>query len=172
MKYFFDTEFIEDGKTIEAISIGIINDNGDTFYAEWNDFDYYKTNDFVLEHVIPNLRMWNIDDLTPFISKDGPNIKMYGNREFIKSELLKWIGKDKPKFYAWYASYDWVMLCQIFGTMMDLPDNWPMFVYDVKPLFDQLEYTNSWKKANHPDPSDVHNALADAIWLKDMYNDL
>lgn len=33
MKYFLDTEFIEDGVTIDLISIGIVSDDGREFYA-------------------------------------------------------------------------------------------------------------------------------------------
>lgn len=34
MKYWFDTEFIEDGKTIDLLSIGIVSEEGHTLYAE------------------------------------------------------------------------------------------------------------------------------------------
>lgn len=34
------------------------------------------------------------------------------------------------------ADYDWVVLCQLYGTMMDLPKGWPMYCRDVKQLCD------------------------------------
>lgn len=33
-RYFYDTEFIEDGKTIDLISIGVVCEDGREFYAE------------------------------------------------------------------------------------------------------------------------------------------
>ena len=54
--------------------------------------------------------------------------------------------------------YDWVALCQLFGTMMDLPEGWPMYCRDVKQLADD--------KGNPQLNSDNlkhHNALEDAI---------
>lgn len=33
MKYFLDTEFHEDGKTIDLISIGIVAEDGREYYA-------------------------------------------------------------------------------------------------------------------------------------------
>ena len=36
VKYFFDTEFYEDGKTIDLISIGIVAEDGREFYAVSN----------------------------------------------------------------------------------------------------------------------------------------
>ena len=39
MRFFYDTEFIEDGDTIELISIGIVGDDGREYYAVSTDFD-------------------------------------------------------------------------------------------------------------------------------------
>ena len=36
-----------------------------------------------------------------------------------------------PKYYA---DYDWVALCQLYGRMLDLPGRWPMFCRDLKQL--------------------------------------
>lgn len=33
MKYFFDIEFLEDGRTIELISIGIVAEDGSEYYT-------------------------------------------------------------------------------------------------------------------------------------------
>lgn len=27
---------------------------------------------------------------------------------------------------------DWVVFCQMFGTMLDLPNGWPMFCRDIR----------------------------------------
>ena len=174
MKYFFDTEFIEDGSTIKPISIGIEREDGLTFYAEWNNIDILSATKFVLDNVLPHLTLWDLKPEGAYLVKGkGQSPKeVLGDSELIKKELLDWIGDDIPNFYAWYASYDWVMMCQIFGTMLDLPKEWPMFVNDVKQTFDELGKTDEWKKNNHPDPHNAHNALADAIWLKDLYNNL
>lgn len=33
MRYFYDTEFIEDGHTIDLISIGVVAEDGRSYYA-------------------------------------------------------------------------------------------------------------------------------------------
>ena len=39
-RFFYDCEFLEDGKTIDLISIGVVNyETGETFYAVSNEFD-------------------------------------------------------------------------------------------------------------------------------------
>ncbi len=60
------------------------------------------------------------------------------SRKSIASEVRMFCDPDKfgrPEFWAYYADYDWVVLCQLFGTMMDLPAHWPMFCMDIKQLW-------------------------------------
>ena len=38
-RFFIDTEFVEDGKTIDLISIGIVCEDGREFYAVSTEFD-------------------------------------------------------------------------------------------------------------------------------------
>jgi hypothetical protein len=45
------------------------------------------------------------------------------------------------EFYAYYADYDWVLFCSLFGRMIDLPKGFPMYCRDLKQSFD--EHINS-----------------------------
>ena len=38
-RFFYDTEFIEDGTTIDLVSIGVVDENGREFYAVSTEFD-------------------------------------------------------------------------------------------------------------------------------------
>lgn len=59
MKIYFDTEFIDDGMTIDLISIGLVaeNDQHRPLYLVSNEFDLSKAskNDFLAEFVLPKL---------------------------------------------------------------------------------------------------------------------
>jgi len=55
MRIFFDCEFIEDGHIIDLISIGMIKENGSTFYAENSECDLDRADPWVKENVIPHL---------------------------------------------------------------------------------------------------------------------
>ncbi len=68
---------------------------------------------------------------------------------------------DTPEFWGYYADYDWVAFCQLFGTMMDLPKGFPMYCNDIKQLSHQLGNP----KLPEQDSSE-HHALADARWNK------
>jgi hypothetical protein len=145
MRFWFDTEFIEDGKTIELLSIGIVREDGATFYAEPEEADHSRASDWVKANVLPHLT----GITTP--------------RREIAKDIVDFMG-EKPEIWAYYADYDWVVLCQLFGTMMQLPKGWPMYCRDVKQLCDS--------RGNPKLPeqkSQEHNALADAIWTKEAW---
>lgn len=55
MRYFIDTEFIEDGKTIDLISVGIVAQDGREFYCLNLDCDHSLANDWVKANVLAYL---------------------------------------------------------------------------------------------------------------------
>lgn len=57
MRYFLDTEFLETGQTIELISIAIVSDEGDSYYAVVSDADWQRIlqDGWVKQHVVPQL---------------------------------------------------------------------------------------------------------------------
>lgn len=159
MKYYLDTEFIEDGVTIDLISIAIIAEDGREFYRISTEFDASRANDFVSEFVFPYI----VD------RKTGRRLdpEAWASREKIKQDLLQFVGNDDNiEFWAWYGSYDWVALAQLFGPMVDLPPNFPMYVHDVKQLADELGNPKG------PEKIDKHDPRADARWARDYHDQL
>ena len=96
----------------------------------------------------------------------------------------------KPQFYGYFADYDWVALCWLFGKMIDLPKAFPMYCNDLKQEMDrkvnflQLFYHGGLiskekdrlctfeeklkrlKELNeYPKQTNSHNALADALCI-------
>lgn len=89
---------------------------------------------------------------------------------------------DGPiKFYAYYADYDWVSLCWLFGKMNALPNSFPMYCINLKQEVDnkvssitKLHGTNYSLKEleslpNYPKQTNEHNALSDARWNKKLH---
>ncbi len=141
-RIWFDTEFIEDGRTIDLLSIGLVREDGETFYAEPQETDHTRASDWVITNVLPHLH--------------GPLMP----RAELMYQLREFCG-PRPEFWAYYADYDWVALCQLFGRMIDLPRGWPMYCRDVKQLCDSLGNPRLPKQS-----SAEHNALNDAIWTR------
>ena len=97
------------------------------------------------------------------------------------------------EFYAYYAAYDWVVFCWLFGRMIDLPTGFPMYCNDLKQILDEKAKTLSGKidtpndrivgynnlkeqleyikqHVNYPKQDNEHNALDDAKWDKELDN--
>lgn len=162
MRYWFDTEFIEDGKTIDLVSIGIIDEDGREFYAESLDADLSRAGEWVKENVIARLWSQQANKCDANIwTRDGGKGGLLSRRS-IASEIVAFCDPErygKPEFWAYYADYDWVVLCQLFGTMTNLPKGWPMYCRDIKQECDRLGNP----KLPTQDKGE-HHALADARW--------
>jgi len=84
--------------------------------------------------------------------------------------MAKLCENNHPVFYAYYADYDWVVFCWLFGRMMDLPENFPMYCIDLKQIMDDKGLNENWRNQNVPDPEGEHNALIDARWNMKLFN--
>ena len=139
----FDTEFLEDGRTIELISIGMVRSDGATFYAETPMAAELAASDpWLAQNVLPHLR-------------GGDAV---ADRQAIATDIIAFVG-EKPEFWAYYADYDWVALCQLYGRMIDLPKGWPMFCRDIKQRCVDAGNPKLPKQTGAE-----HDALADALW--------
>lgn len=173
-RYFYDTEFLEDGSTIELISIGIVADDGREFYTVSADFDQHKllANPWLAANVWPSLpttepRQYR-DRLPPhgWLDTDHPDVRP---RAQIANAVRSFILGDHPdelpyvELWADYCAYDHVALCQLYGTMMDLPEGMPMFTHDVQHEASRHGLSD---KDLPQQESGLHNALADARHTK------
>jgi 3' exoribonuclease, RNase T-like len=171
MRYFLDTEFIEDGRTIDLISIGIVAEDGRELYAVSTEAQLHLANDWVRANVLPHLPKYGNPHwmsradikrgLTRFVSVSSEETDF--GEPFAAHNGIRRMD-PKPEFWGYYADYDWVVLCRLFGRMIDLPKHFPMFCRDLKQLSVDLG-----NPEHPPDPADAHNALADARWNRDLY---
>ena len=153
MKYYIDCEFIEDGHTIDLISIGIVCEDGRELYLESADFDKGKSNQWVRENVLPHLKggecRWPLRSIRVTL-RDFFDVEDYG----------------KPELYGWCSGYDFVALCQLFGTMMDIPQGWPHYIKDLQQVLDDRGISDD----ELPEQEEgKHNALEDARHIKKLW---
>ena len=149
MRYFLDMEFSERGSRypLELISLAIVAEDGREFYAHSANYDVSGCNDWVRENVLPHLT-------------SQPPMSLWSIAEAVKL----FIGDDKPEFWGYYADYDWVVFCQMFGTMINLPTGWPMYCCDIKQWCDSLGNPKLPVQT-----SAEHNALNDAHWNREAW---
>ncbi|MCK9570712.1 3'-5' exoribonuclease [Candidatus Pacearchaeota archaeon] len=174
MKYFIDSEFSERGPKhpIELISIAIVSEDGREFYAinsAWYGFlARRRASKWVQENVLSHLPRGEDMNMS---AGGSPRMAWEGSRRMpisqIRDEILEFIGSDpSPEFWGYYADHDWVVFCQILGSMVDLPKGWPMFCMDLKQLC--VEMGNP-KMPDMPN-SIEHHALYDARGTKYRYD--
>lgn len=183
MNYFLDTEFWEAGphRPIDLISLGLVSQDGRELYIENGDANLkeaVKDNPWLLENVIPHLTWPVIEErwrgreelitdelqMTNGRSRIGHMLLPHSK---IGNEVLKFLGQDRePKFWAYFADYDWVVFAQLFGKMVNLPDRLPMYCRDLKQEMDRLGIQKGSIQFN----GSKHNALADARWAKQVFD--
>lgn len=184
----YDTEFLDDGRTIELISIGIVCEDGREYYAVNADCDFLRVrnHDWLRENVCPHLPTTQVldrNDITYSMQLDRtaacvkPRWVIANEvREFLTAQaqaaLVEEIdtrtGEPRyivdeaalPQLWAYYGAYDHVALAQLWGPMSELPAWIPMFTHDLKQEMERVGVGSDIVAK----PDDLHNALADARW--------
>lgn len=191
-KIFYDAEFLEDGRTIELISLGMVREDGKTLYAI-NDkllrpehdklagpgslYARVCEHDWLMDNVVPHL---------PLISRDGrelthkkrsplgpgfftldPEHPAVLPKRLIRAQVREFVlGVDEPELWSWYCSYDHLVLCQLFGKMNDLPTGFPMHTNDVMTLATLA----GGRQPDEPmQQTTAHDALADAWHHRNLW---
>lgn len=93
-------------------------------------------------------------------------VKSDADKGFMINNLK--LDKIQPEFYAYFADYDWVVFCQLFGTMMDLPKGFPMFAFDIQQQIEEYKIDKEQLLKEIPQVN-CHNALQDSIWNYNAY---
>jgi hypothetical protein len=152
---FLDTEFMEDGATIELLSLGVVDDVGREYYGVNREADHRKANAWVRAHVLPLL-------------PTAPDDPAWRTRAQLRDDLAEFLDEgSRAEVWAYYGSYDHVVVCQLFGRMVDLPPHVPMYFMDLKQLSVLLG-----SPPHPPQAEAAHHALHDARWNKQLFEHL
>jgi len=193
MKIFFDTEFTGLHKNTTLISIGLVDENGRTFYAEFSDYDESQCDDWIHENVIKHLKWSNEGPLEDFSSIHVNDWEAYGTKEYIKTVLADWLSKyEEVELVSDCCHYDMVLFVDIFGSAWSIPavvnpvchdinqDIANHYIMSEREAFDLsrekiIETYNELIKENFPNEifeikGDKHNSLYDAKVIKSIYN--
>lgn len=125
----------------------------------------------------PDLIDWNLRGLKNLIRWHGKTNKQIAQEivKFIQegysvTEVSKW-GKNlgSPEFYGYYADYDWVLFCSLFGRMIDLPSGFPMYMRDLKQLLDYKIENVTPRRFHRPDVDDSFEVILEQLKSCDAY---
>jgi hypothetical protein len=185
----YDCEFLENGQTIDLISIGMVADDGREYYAVSSDAPWgrIRESDWLMRNVVPSLPVTGRTSLDAYV-KNSPNSFPRPSVDFVGPDLADSSVKPRQvianevrdfilttperELWAWYAAYDHITLCQLWGPMVSLPDGVPMFTHDLKQ---ECERLGNPELPALPGVTE-HNALSDARevmyrlrWLRDNH---
>lgn len=187
MKIFFDTEFTGLHQNTTLISIGLVSEDGESFYAELTDFDRRQVDQWIQENVIDRLML--LDGIGYADEKD---MRVSGPRAKVEHYLRKWLthqstknavygdmrnvfpDRHPQKLEIWsdcYA-YDWVLFCDLFGGALNIPDCVYYIPFDLSTFFKVkgIDPDISREEFTGLVGGDKHNALWDAEVIKACYD--
>lgn len=163
---FFDLEFTGLTKGTSIISIGIVSDCGQEFYAEMTDYDRLQVDEWIKENVIKNLSIPDDDRL--YI-------------EELEKKLRDWLTRfGQIEMWGSCLAYKWVLFCDIFGGEIYIPENITYIPFDICTLM-KLKGVDPYitREAFAGVDTDtgtgtaaMHNALHDARVVKLCYEKL
>jgi 3' exoribonuclease, RNase T-like len=159
-RVFYDCEFLENGRTIDLISIGMVDEEGNEFYgidyeAPW---DRVSNHNWLMNNVMPHL--------PSVISLATPQVMRRDSlRRAVFSFLRPTSDYEDMELWANNGAYDHVCLAQLLGPRLtDMPQGVPWYTNDLQQL---------WRAVGRPEkppkPTDQHNALSDARWNRDWW---
>lgn len=186
--------FMKSEPTIDLISIGMVSEIGDTYYGVSKEFDLDAAwadqwiQDNVLKVIYDQFKSLEpvvniMDDHISFTKKNFASLlKDYGkSRKEIRNDVIAFVRqyqdrlntKEDVKLYGYYSAYDHVVLCWLFGRMIDLPEGFPMYTTDLKQMFDEINAKipegNLKNYPDYPKNQTEHDALSDAFWNFELF---
>ncbi len=178
-KVFLDCEFTGLHRNTTLISLALLAESGEEFYAEFTDYDKSQLNDWLNENVIARLFL----EGTAVGSGKPGQTHIKGDTSRIKSALESWLDqleREKGGIQMWgdCLPWDWVLFCELFGGAFGIPASIHFMPMDLATLFQV--------KTGDPDTARVdfagerikdlglepHNALYDVHLIKACYDKL
>jgi hypothetical protein len=192
VRIFYDCEFLETGRTLDLISIGMVTGDGqDTLYAVNDELLKTEPAPDSLHHRVLR-HPWLMSNVVPHLpikeaaNGSGPMFAQWrpGGRagsftldpesehilplRLIRPKVREFITRwAEVELWAWYGAFDHVVLAWLFGPMINLPDGVPMWTNDIRTLA-MLAGPGARDTAPKQE-SQAHHALNDAHHDRDLY---
>lgn len=134
MLIFTGTEFTGLHMGTTLISIGMVDEQGHSFYAEFSDYDLEQVEPWMQENIIDKLE-FNKEDkhIETKISEDFYSIKVKGTKDEIKKELIQWLDQyDDVIFVMDIGHYDFILLIDLItGDAARMSERMSGAYYDI-----------------------------------------
>jgi len=171
-KVFFDTEFTGLHQKTTLISIALIAESGESFYAEFTDYDKDQVDDWLQSNVINKLKYRHTMPKGFVGVKETKFTCGAGNKERVAEALKTWIKQfENVEMWSDCLSYDWVLFCDLFGHAFNIPKNIYYIPFDIATLFKEkgIDPDISREEFCEIEYMDKHNSYYDAAVIKKCY---
>jgi len=169
-KIFLDTEFTGLHQKTSLISLAMVADSGEEFYAEFTDYDKSQVTEWHTTNVLSQLNK-NLPAAST-VNTSADKLYASGNTHEIAVLLKKWINRfEMVEIWADVLAYDWVLFSELFGGAFGIPENIFYAPFDLATLFrskgiikPESKYTKDISRFDFigADKTKQHHALEDA----------
>jgi hypothetical protein len=167
-RIFLDTEFTGLHQKTTLISLAMVAETGEEFYAEFTDYDRTQLSGWLHENVLTKLWLTHNMDF----EKASNGTYLTGDSTTIKAAMQKWLSQfEGIEFWADVMAYDWMLFCELFGGALNIPANIFFAPFDlatalrlnghIKPAGQFTGDISRYEFAG-VDSGKQHNALEDA----------
>lgn len=178
-KIFLDTEFTGLHQHASLLSLALVAESGEEFYAEFSDYPPQEINEWVAREVLTNFFLDNTNQDWQNLSR----MQVKGTKEEITGALRVWLaqfGNEKSSLQVWAdcPHYDWVFFCQLFGGALNIPNTIHYMCMDLATLFELRTGDSDRNREEFAAAGKAqlkgkkHNALYDAHVSRLCYNKL
>lgn len=176
MNIYLDSEFSGLHQNTTLISIGLITEDGDSFYAELSDYDKNQIDSWLEDNVISNLTLQEKTHNKTYYNPKSNSTTCFCNKTYLKKTLTKWLNNfDKVEIWSDCLAYDWVLFNEIFGGAFEIPKNVYYIPFDLSTAFKLkgIDPDISREEFSGITSKDAkHNSLFDAKVIKKCYEKL
>lgn len=171
MKVFMDMEFTGLHRDTTIVSIGLVAEDGQTFYRETNDYNDKLVDEWINDNVMKHLN-W---------VKDENRWDETVNHYQLTIELEEWLNNvgagDPLEFWLDTGAYDWMLFCDLWGGALKVPAvvhyiprdlSTFLYVMGIDPDINRSQFAGM----EAPPEMGQHHALWDALVMKACVEEL
>lgn len=166
LKVFIDTEFTGLKQDARLISLALLTENGQVFYAEFTDYPG-SVDPWIEENVIKGLFLEAPAPGKPGRAEERENMLLIkGDTSYILPFLHDWISQfNDVEIWGDCLSYDWVLFCELFRGALDIPSNIWYIPYDICTLMEAKDIDSDTNREEILE-SIEDDEIMDFSWLK------
>jgi hypothetical protein len=176
VRLFLDSEFTGLHQFATLISLALVGETGEAFYAEFTDFDRKQVDGWLQKHVLAHTRWLQQGSEGPWAGGEEGVTLCLGDSGFVRDRLTDWLGRFAAiEIWADCPAWDWVLFCQLFGGALHIPRHIFYLPHDLATLFHARGLCADTPRARFAgmapagETGQPHNALWDARVLKACY---